>query len=136
MFCPKCGTKVPKEAEVCTNCGLDFNTINQNVENNNEVETVKGKEKIIGNDIKKEANSIVKFTYFGIATITLIMFFMAASKIADGGLEIMHITSVGGTTLEEAYYAELGIVYAGYAMITRALGISIASILVWLGIKV
>ena len=46
------------------------------------------------------------------------MFFMAASSIADGGSEIMQIQSVGGKTLEEAYYAELGTIYSGYAMIS------------------
>ena len=35
----------------------------------------------------------------------------------------MQIQSVGGKTLEEAYYFELGNVYAGYAMALRGAGI-------------
>ena len=63
------------------------------------------------------------------------MFFIAASNIVAGGNEIMQIRSVGGKTLEEAYYNELGSIYVGYAMISRALGIFFASVLVWLGLK-
>lgn len=132
MFCPKCGNSVEDGNGVCPNCGLDFTTIKQEKQNSVDVG-------VPVNENKKEAvstnNSIIKFIYFGLAGIVLIMFFMAASSITAGGNEIMQIQSVGGKTLEEAYYAELGLIYAGYAMIARALGIFFASVLAWLGLK-
>lgn len=70
-----------------------------------------------------------------LAVVVLIMFFIAAAKIYYGGNEIHQIDSVGGETLEEAYYYELGSIYGGYALISCALGIFFSSVLVWLGIK-
>lgn len=60
-------------------------------------------------------------TFIGIGV--LIMFFMAASDVSDAGKNISRISSVGGKTLEEAYYSELGDVYRGYALAIRAFGI-------------
>ena len=63
------------------------------------------------------------------------MFFIAAGTISECGNQIMQIQSVGGRTLEEAYYAEVGIIYTAYATIVRACGIFFASILAWFGLK-
>ena len=63
------------------------------------------------------------WAYVGAGIVTLILFFVAAHLVAAGGNEIMQIQSVGGKTLEEAYYFELGNVYAGYAMALRGAGI-------------
>ena len=135
MFCPKCGTSVENEIKVCPKCGLDFETVEQPKEPNQEKQTVVENLSPVENPIAKDSNSIIKFAFWGLAVIVLIMFFMAASSIAEGGNEIMQIQSVGGKTLEEAYYAELGAIYSGYAMIARAVGIFFASVLVWLGLK-
>lgn len=132
MFCPKCGNSVEDELGVCPNCGLDFSTIKQ--ENKASVE-VTAPTNTNQNTQTSSGNPVIRFVYFGLAAVVLIMFFMAASSIADGGNEIMQIQSVGGKTLEEAYYAELGTIYSGYAMISRALGIFFASVLAWLGLK-
>lgn len=129
MFCPKCGTAIADGNSVCQNCGLDVNTVYQ-ASKTAVTPTVTTSE-----SSKKTGNVVVRFVYFGLAVAILIMFFMAAADIASGGNEIRQIESVGGKTLEEAYYYELGSIYAGYAMISRALGIFFASVLVWLGIK-
>lgn len=133
MFCPKCGTIIEEGITVCPNCGLDFAIVKQTpipVSTPTDAIPVSDFE-----TIKKGKNSGVKYVYFGLATVVLIMFFIAARNIVSGGNEIMQIQSVGGKTLEEAYYYELGSIYAGYAMISRALGIFFASVLVWIGIK-
>lgn len=132
MFCPKCGNSVEEGSHVCANCGLDFSTLKNENESDTEVVVPMHTTKDLHN---KQENPVVKFVYFGLAAVVLVMFFMAASNIASGGSEIMQIQSVGGKTLEEAYYAELGTIYSGYAMISRALGVFFASVLVWLGLK-
>lgn len=136
MFCPKCGKKVEDGVQVCINCGLDFATLNQKKEENEEVSPVQADVKMTSRKSNADGGSVIlKIIYFGLAAVVLIMFFKAASSIAGGGSKIMQIQSVGGKTLEEAFYYELGSIYAGYAMISRALGIFFASVLIWLGLK-
>ena len=67
------------------------------------------------------------------SVVLLIMFFSAAESIKMGGLEIMSIQSVGGKTLEEAYYQNLGYIYEGYCLATKALGVFCASLLLLFG---
>lgn len=151
MFCPKCGCNVEDEVQVCPGCGYDFSVVNpaeepaapdtavQSVQTdgNNAGNTGNGIGTGIAGLFRTDINSntIIKLVFFGMAAIVLIMFFVAASKISGGGREIMRIQSVGGKTLDEAYYAELGGIYAGYAVIARALGIFFASVLAWMGLK-
>ena len=59
--------------------------------------------------------------------------FSAANSIKTGGLEIMSIESVGGKTLEEAYYQNLGYIYEGYCVVVKALGVFCSSILLFFG---
>lgn len=134
MFCPKCGTTIEEGATVCPNCGLDIATVNQSP-SSAATPTVASLVTLDSELNKKNGNPIVKFVYFVLAVVVLILFFIAASNIVSGGNEIMQIQSVGGQTLEEAYYYELGSIYAGYAMMSRALGIFFASVLVWIGLK-
>jgi len=53
----------------------------------------------------------------------MIMFFMAASGVSNAGKNISMIESVGGKTLEEAYYTQVGNIYQSCAIAIRALGI-------------
>lgn len=133
MFCPKCGNNVEEGVQVCPNCGLDFSTVSSKQEVTPEVK--QDSNTTVVTKQENGSNILVKVIYFGLAAVILVMFFMAASSIAEGGSEIMQIQSVGGQTLEEAYYSELGTIYSGYAMIVRALGIFCASVLAWLGLK-
>ena len=73
------------------------------------------------NSNKKSRTRIIAHIFSGICI--LIMFFISASKISDAGRNISRISSVGGKTLEEAYYTEVGEAYNGYALALRAFGI-------------
>lgn len=133
FYCPKCGTTIEEGKTVCPNCGLDVTKVNPIIKN-----AASSADSRAASDVKKVkryGNSAVKYAYFVLAAVVLIMFFVAAARIAYSGNEIHQIESVGGETLEEAYYFELGSIYAGYAMISRALGIFFSSVLVWLGLK-
>ena len=135
MFCPKCGTNVDEGTKICPKCGLEFEKIN-NADHSNLSEHVV--DNTVSNSEVKATTSprtIMRIVYFGLAAVILIMFFLAAGSITAGGNEIMDIQSVGGKTLEEAYYQELGNIYAGYAMIARAMGVFFAAVLAWLGLK-
>ena len=70
-----------------------------------------------------------------LAIILLIMFFSADDSIKTGGLEIMSIQSVGGKTLEEAYYQNLGYIYEGYCAATKAIGLFCSSMLILFGVS-
>lgn len=82
---------------------------------------------------------ILNWSLFGafliISIVLLIMFFSAADSIKTGGLDIMSIESVGGKTLEEAYYHGLGYIYEGYCIAIRASGVFCSSLLLLFGIS-
>lgn len=79
---------------------------------------------------------IVKAVVFlAFALVVLFSFETAADLIARGGEGISDIESVGGKTLEEAYYYQLGFVYEGYALVVRTLGRVLAVILAHMGAK-
>lgn len=69
------------------------------------------------------------------AIIVVILSFIAANEFVIGGTGIMEIQSVGGKTLEEAYYYQLGRIYNGYAFMCRSVGLGIGSIMMWLAIN-
>lgn len=69
-----------------------------------------------------------------ISVFLLIMFFYAADLVKTGGLEIMSIESVGGKTLEEAYYQNLGYIYEGYCVALRAIGVFCSSVVLFIGV--
>ena len=74
-------------------------------------------------------------TSFAISLALLIMFFSAADSIKTGGLDIMSIESVGGRTLEEAYYHGLGYIYEGYCIAIKAFGLFCSALLLLFGIS-
>lgn len=56
-------------------------------------------------------------------TVGLVIAFEDAAKwMEQGGREIGDISSIGGRTIEEAYYHKLEYVYRGYALIVLAVG--------------
>lgn len=72
---------------------------------------------------------------FTAAALTLVLSVIAAAFLHGSGVEIMQIRSVGGKTLEEAYYARLGGVYTGFAIMSVAFGVFAAALLSSFGYK-
>lgn len=136
MFCPKCGSQLEESQKTCNQCNFDLAMVEQEPSNTS-VGVIKNiaVHKASSESAKANINVIKLISFSIIAVVILIMFFNAASSIAKGGLGIMDIQSVGGKTLDEAYYRELGSIYAGYANVVRALGVFCASVLVSLGLK-
>lgn len=84
----------------------------------------------------KNTARVVRIIAFAIMAVSiLISFEIAGNLIAKGGDGISSITSVGGRTLEEAYYYELGFIYEGYALIVKSVGRVFAALLLWAGVK-
>ncbi len=83
----------------------------------------------------KQNNPLKLIIFCVLAVIVLVLCMVAAGQIASHGEEISLIESVGGKTLEEAYYTELGGIYGGIAMTIRALGLFGAGVLAYLGLK-
>jgi predicted nucleic acid-binding Zn ribbon protein len=139
MYCPKCGKEIMDEEKVCPNCGFDFST----VDSDGSQSQVRLESEIPHNQVEsQEQDKQVKrvfntklLIFCVLALIIISLSFMAANNISDGGYQIMQIKSVGGQTLEEAYYQQLGSIYSGYAMFIRACGIFFASVLVGLGLN-
>ena len=134
MFCPKCGNKLIEDAKECSNCGIAIN--NAEEAEQSEISHANNEQHLTPKTTKKSNFITTKLIVFpALAIIILLMCFIGANSISNSGEEIMQISSVGGKTLEEAYYRELGSLYSGYANIARAVGIFMASVLIGLGVK-
>ena len=131
MFCPKCGTEIDSTAKTCPQCGAeipDNTTVVANSERNAQVPAPTPSTSL-------KSRSTLKIIYFILAVIVLFFSFSAASSISSAGLNIASIESVGGKTLEEAYYQYSGELYLGYAAMVRTTGIFFAAVLSYFGIK-
>lgn len=125
MFCQKCGATITEGKKFCGVCGAS-------VEEKSETEYSTPSSV---NQNYNSSNNTIKVIYVLLAITVIIIFFLAANSVVKGGNEIMKIESVGGRTLEEAYYQELGKVYSGFAMAIRGFGIFAAGVLLKLGFK-
>jgi hypothetical protein len=137
-FCPNCGAQAEIGAKFCLNCGFEFDTF-QNQNDSSPYAAYEAQQQQSANESpvseKKPKGIPYMYVMFGFAFAILIMAFLAANSIKTGGDGIRIIQSVGGQTLEEAYYSELGIVYSGFAMFVRAAGLFFAAVLAWLGLR-
>lgn len=125
MYCEKCGTELTDEMVKCPKCGNEVKKEESNSE--------QSENKIDIKKLKRMIKSNIRYVYYILAVLIFFMFMIAASNISTYGVNISNIESIGGKTLEEAYYYELGGIYAGYATVVRGIGIFISAVLVWLG---
>lgn len=122
MFCPKCGGKLASFDEECGSCGNKMATAPSTSSRSSSASTSSdyGPNKIMG---------------YTLAVIVFLFTFYAAHSISEAGTAISQIKSVGGQTMEEAYYFELGGVYAGFAHMARATGVFFSSVIVLISNK-
>lgn len=109
------------------------NNISLLPEDEEDLEVKKNKAKHLA--LKSIYNWFLFGTSLAVSIVLLIMFFSAANTIKTGGLNIMSIESVGGRTLEEAYYHGLGYIYEGYCIAIRAIGVFCSSMLFLFGVS-
>ena len=79
---------------------------------------------------------VTKWTFFILAVVVLVLFFIAASGISFGSVNMSIIRERVGITPEENFYKCLGSIFAGFAMAIRGAGLFFAAILVYLGLRV
>lgn len=118
MYCKQCGSVLDADGH-CPNCGA----VQELAAPAQATVTMPAAAGAVSGMTPQKRSGFQMWAYIAAGVVTLILFFVAAHLVAAGGSEIMQIQSVGGKTLEEAYYFELGNVYAGYAMALRGAGI-------------
>lgn len=143
--CPECNKEVNDHNLVCPFCGYPFNEnqkkLYKEIRDNNTTQNNPMPEKnnnvYVQNTKAKgtDWNKVLKIGLWVIAGLIFIMSITAASSISKGGISIGEIRSVGGETMEEAYYEYLGFIYVGMAAVVRMMGLFFASVLGWLGYK-
>lgn len=132
--CPNCNVCYPNEAEFCGTCRAQLVFVPdppaQPSAAQQVLSAVKGK-------ITKQtvANIIIFLLHIILAIVVLCVFVNAAKDFKSGGILIGKIQSVGGKTLEEAYYQNLSYIYEGYYTFTIAFGIFCSAVITSLGIK-
>jgi hypothetical protein len=134
MFCPKCGTEI-QVGNVCPRCnyvigGIAGETPPTNV-GENTIPPIANQ-----NKVKITLSWTPNKIYFPIlAAIIFISFWYVASKLRTHGLEIGYIRSVGGNSIDEAYYQEIGNVIVAMSILLKSLGTVFACLLSWFGFK-
>ena len=144
MFCPNCGTRIPENETICPHCyyndatgrvenppnrGYESMTTSQEKEKENPVPEVSeinskptaSKENLFSTNPKptivNKAAYALAIVFWIAAAGFLISNFIMTSTIMSGAEAIASISSVGGKTLEEAYYYWLGSnIYPGMAI--------------------
>ena len=132
--CPKCNANYPDDAEFCAICKSPLAPVPETVAETSPapqaapIVTKKSMNRTI-------ANIIIFILHVIAAAVIFYLFFDAANSIKSGGVLIGQIQSVGGKTLEEAYYQNLSYIYEGYYTFTLAFGAFCSAVITSLGIK-
>ena len=140
MNCPKCGSDNQDTVKQCENCGFGFYP-EEKIELPDYVMTT-SKFSDISKPVAVEdklllgteryicsKETVLGIFLFVIAAIVFLFSIVGALSIFHGGSEIAEIQSVGGKTLEEAYYYRLHSVYNGYGFLVLTVGIFCTSVL-------
>lgn len=112
MICNRCKSEVTEDSLYCRNCG---NTL---VSHEN------------SNFIRKNNNTsiIVGTLVIVLGIISCVLFFVSAS-------DMIALRSQSGTTVAEVYYQDMGKIFKGFAVFSRAIAISTLSITIYMGTK-
>lgn len=122
--CSKCGSEFEDGTRFCTKCGERLTSGDFAEKSDNKTEFSWSER----NNAGKPAAGIEKpgkssgTIYLILAIAVLALSVYASFKINSAGNEIASIRSIGGRTLEEAYYEELGNIYKGFSAAILAAG--------------
>ena len=84
---------------------------------------------------KRAIISLHKIIFTTVAVVLFVSVWAICDKIKEYGLDIALIRSVGGKTLEEAYYADIGKIYMYFASFIKVLTAGISSIILCITYK-
>ena len=129
MKCSKCGNELNDKDEFCTKCGEKIKMKEKNVIS---------KEKTNVSDINKKPNKnivILKVVIFILALVVVIMFFNGAESVKQSSSSMLNLRSVGGKSVDEAYYQYYGTFLGGLSTAIKGLGITCGVIILYIGSK-
>lgn len=133
-YCPRCGKPLKERENVCSNCGLNFETQDPAEENPySGVPARRSAWQEIG-DLSGKID--IRLLCFGIlAACVFVLSFWAAGRISDAAGQILQIRTSDGHTVNEVYYREVAGVYQGLALFFRACGVFFAAVLAEFGLS-
>lgn len=139
MYCPKCGAKNSEKNETCENCGYFFTereskeivtgTILLKRDPQDASPAPKRNKTATLSAVKKYLPNLIFLT----AVFVLLLSITGAVCLFIGGARISDIHSVGGKTLEEAYYSRLQLIYHGFAFFVLSMGVFMSGTLSFFG---
>ena len=136
MYCLKCGKELKDGANICDCCGAQIPNRSTAYGFNNSKNEIISEVDINQKKQKTDAKSKpIRIIFFSLSVVVFVLAFISAGFVSSGGLDIASIQSVGGKTLEEAYYQYSGAVYSGYAMFIRTAGVFFSAVLAYFGMK-
>ena len=139
--CPSCGATVNKDTTFCSTCGSHIGNEQQSQPSQNKSESSAELYHALKDSVllkmKNTPRRTIGLILFCIVAVAVIFtFYQAASGIQTYGNSISQISSVGGQTLEEAFYWELGLIFIMLAKCIRAFSWFLGAVLVWLGLNI
>ena len=132
MYCLKCGKELKDGSACCDSCGAQIPA------KSNSSDVISQSNPTIINQESRHTDSktkTIRIVFLSLAVIVFVLAFISAGFVSSGGRDIASIQSVGGKTLEEAYYQYSGAVYSGYAMFIRIAGVFFSAVLAYFGIR-
>lgn len=146
MYCPKCGAENTDQNQICENCGCRFA-----VGESKEILPSLGAVNTASKEVTAETPLPLKFVktpalpdlnkhlpnlFFAVAFSVLVLSVIGAVCLFIGGARISEIQSVGGKTLEEAYYSRLQLIYNGFGFLVLSAGIFMSATLSFFGFSI
>lgn len=88
-------------------------------------------------DVQKSNSNgdFAQIFFYLLAIAVIIMFFIGAGEINTAGDNMSTLRSVGGKSVDEAFYQYYGKFLFGLVYVVRALGIALGGVLIYIGSK-
>ena len=121
MKCVYCGNNLEEGAKVCDKCGANLSEdINEDTKN----------ERLTSFMI------LVKIALLILSIAVVIVFFKGAESVEDAASDMIHLRSVVGTSVNEAYYQYYGAFLSGLSDVIRGLGLTCGAIVLYISKRI